>query len=122
MTLSFPELLASLSDLDGQTVEVRGRLAATLDEAYLIDPETPFERWIDQRVLLDFPRLPDVMLASVSPRVGSELAYFEYAVVRGVVKRGGSDGIVATLGDLDLIVVEQRGKRYPVVGTDIDIG
>ncbi len=119
MTLSFSELLAGLASLEGRVVEVRGRLAATLDEAYLVDPETPFERWRDQRVMLDFPRLGDVMLATVPAQAGSELAYFEHAVVRGIVSSGGPGDIVATLHDLDLILVEQRGERYAVVGSDL---
>jgi hypothetical protein len=116
MTVAFSELLARLPELEGQSVEVDGRLAATLDEAYLVDPATPFERWRERRVALDFPRLGDLMLASVPAQGGSELAYFEPAVVRGTVAPGGGDGILATLTELDLVVVEHRGKRYAVVG------
>jgi hypothetical protein len=114
--MTFPELLAGLPELVGQRVEVSGRLAATLDEAYLVDADTPFERWRERRVALDFARLGDLMLASVPAAGGSELAYFVPAVVRGTVAPGGGTGILATLTELDLIVVEHRGTRYPVVG------
>ncbi len=114
MKLTFFNMLDRIAELDGHSVEVSGLLAATLETAYLIAPETSFEHWNRERVLLDWPGLPELLLTSVPARVGGELAYFEPAVVRGRLRSGGSDGVAATLNDLELLVVVQAGKRYSV--------
>jgi hypothetical protein len=114
VTIQFTELLSRVAELDGQTVEVSGRLAATLHEAYLIDMDTPFERWSEDRGRLECPRLTDLLLESVPARGGSELAYFDPAVVRGRVRRGADDASAATLNDLDLLVIDQAGIRHAV--------
>jgi hypothetical protein len=115
MVISFAELRRRLPALDGERIEVTGRVASDLQDAWLVPADVPFEQWREQRVLLDFPRLGDLMLAQVPAAGGSELAYFEEAVVSGVVAVGGPDGSFATLHDIDRVEIEQRGRHYSVV-------
>lgn len=114
MTLRFAELLSRATELDGQTVKVAGRLAVTLHDAYLIDPDTPLERWAEQRVLLDHPGLLDLLLTTVPARGGSELAYFDHALIHGRLRASPRSGCDPALSALSLLIVEQAGKTYPV--------